>query len=110
MMHFSIFIICLLFLLYNNSIFVILFLFIFCKGFKESKIACCGSGLYRGINSCGGKRSVVKEYELCKNASEYVFFDPGHPSEMVNQQFAKLMWSGTPNVIGPYNLKTLFEL
>ncbi|GMY34847.1 GDSL esterase/lipase 1-like [Fagus crenata] len=79
-------------------------------GFKESKIACCGSGLYRGINSCGGKRSVVKEYELCKNASEYVFFDPGHPSEMVNQQFAKLMWSGTPNVIGPYNLKTLFEL
>ncbi|KAM3742763.1 hypothetical protein ACB098_07G092400 [Castanea mollissima] len=43
-------------------------------GFKEGNIACCGIGPYKGINSCGGKRSV-KEYELCENASEYLFFD-----------------------------------
>ncbi|XP_059458285.1 GDSL esterase/lipase 2-like [Corylus avellana] len=78
-------------------------------GFKEGKIACCGSGPYRGTPSCGGKRSV-KEYELCENASDHVFFDFGHPSERANQQFAKLMWSGTPDVTGAYNLKALFEL
>ncbi|KAM3694945.1 hypothetical protein ACJW31_07G093200 [Castanea mollissima] len=43
-------------------------------GFKEGNIACCGIGPYKGINSCGGKRSV-KECELCENASEYLFFD-----------------------------------
>ncbi|KAK4591489.1 hypothetical protein RGQ29_021621 [Quercus rubra] len=77
-------------------------------GFKISKIACCGTGPYGGIFSCGGKRSV-KEYKLCHNVSEYVFFDSIHPSEKANQQFAELMWNGTPNITGPYNLKALFE-
>ncbi|KAL4609729.1 hypothetical protein ACB092_08G002200, partial [Castanea dentata] len=77
-------------------------------GFKEGNIACCGIGPYKGINSCGGKRSV-KEYELCENASEYLFFDTGHLSEKAYQQFAEQMWSGTLNVTGPYNLKELFE-
>uniref|UniRef100_A0A2N9FTY1 SGNH hydrolase-type esterase domain-containing protein n=1 Tax=Fagus sylvatica TaxID=28930 RepID=A0A2N9FTY1_FAGSY len=77
-------------------------------GFKEGNIACCGIGPYKGINSCGGKRSV-KEYELCENASEYVFFDTVHPSEKANKQFAELMWNGTPNITRPYNLKALFE-
>ncbi|KAE8077002.1 hypothetical protein FH972_015612 [Carpinus fangiana] len=78
-------------------------------GFKEGRIACCGSGPYRGINSCGGKRSVER-FELCGNASEYVFFDFAHPSERANQQLAELMWSGTPDITTPYNLKALFEL
>jgi hypothetical protein len=52
----------------------------------------------------------VKGYELCENASEYVFFDSAHLSERANQQVAKLMWSGTSNVTGAYNLKDLFEL
>ncbi|GMY34860.1 GDSL esterase/lipase 1-like [Fagus crenata] len=78
-------------------------------GFKEGSIACCGTGPFRGINSCGGKRSV-KEYELCENAGEYVFFDTAHPTEKLNQQLAELMWSGTLDVVGPYNLKALFEL
>ena len=82
------------------------FYYIYCKGFEEGKKACCGSGPYRGIPSCGGKK-LVKEFELCKDTSEYVFFDPGHCSEEANQQFAKLMWIGTPNVIGPHNLKAL---
>ncbi|KAA8546219.1 hypothetical protein F0562_003042 [Nyssa sinensis] len=78
-------------------------------GFKEGKSACCGGGLYRGISSCGGKRGI-KEYQLCHNPSEYLFFDSAHPSEMANQQFAKLMWSGTPNITWPYNLKALFQI
>jgi hypothetical protein len=41
---------------------------------------------------------------------EYVFYDFAHPSETANQQFTKLMWSGTPNVTALYNLKVLFEL
>ncbi|KAK7841648.1 GDSL esterase/lipase 1-like [Quercus suber] len=77
-------------------------------GFKESKIACCGTGPYKGTFSCGGKRSV-KEYELCENVSEYVFFDSIHATEKANKQIAELMWSGTPNITGPYNLAALFE-
>ncbi|KAF3952618.1 hypothetical protein ACB098_11G157800 [Castanea mollissima] len=77
-------------------------------GFTEGKIACCGTGPYKGIPSCGG-RKTVKEYELCENISDYVFFDSGHPTEKAYQQFAELLWSGTPNITGPYNLKTLFE-
>jgi len=46
----------------------------FYEGFKEGKkMACCGTGPYGGISGCGGMKSV-KEYELCGNASEYVFF------------------------------------
>lgn len=53
-------------------------------------MARCGSGQYRGIDSCGGKRGVT-EYELCDNVSEYVFFDSGHPTERVYQQVSSLM-------------------
>ncbi|XP_059458058.1 GDSL esterase/lipase 2-like isoform X2 [Corylus avellana] len=78
------------------------------NSFKEGKMACCGTGPYRGIPSCGGKRSV-KEYELCGNASEYLFFDSIHPSEKTNEQLAKLLWNGNLDVTWPYNLKALIE-
>ncbi|KAB1209149.1 GDSL esterase/lipase 2 [Morella rubra] len=64
---------------------------------------------YRGINSCGGRRSV-KEYELCDDPKEYVFFDSAHPSQTAHEQLAKLTWSGTPIHTGTYNLKALFQL
>ncbi|KAF3450557.1 hypothetical protein FNV43_RR06644 [Rhamnella rubrinervis] len=76
--------------------------------FKEGKVACCGSGPYRGIFSCGGRRGL-KVYELCDNPSEYVFFDSAHPTERAYQQLAQLSWSGNSSVAGPYNLKALFE-
>ncbi|KAF7151358.1 hypothetical protein RHSIM_Rhsim02G0226600 [Rhododendron simsii] len=77
--------------------------------FEEGKSACCGSGPYRGVISCGGKRGV-KEFELCSNPSEFVFFDAGHPTERLNKQLAQQMWSATtPSIVGPYNLEALFE-
>ncbi|KAK9281883.1 hypothetical protein L1049_004790 [Liquidambar formosana] len=76
-------------------------------GFKEGEAACCGSGAYRGSN-CGGKGGS-EAYELCSNPREYVWFDGGHTTERANLQLAQLLWSGVPNVTGPYNLKQLFE-
>ncbi|XP_009787968.1 GDSL esterase/lipase 5-like [Nicotiana tabacum] len=76
-------------------------------GFKVSIEACCGTGQFRGINSCGGKRQV-KEYELCPNATDHVFFDASHPTEEANRQFAELLWNGTTDVIAPHNLKSFF--
>ncbi|GMN36815.1 hypothetical protein TIFTF001_006326 [Ficus carica] len=78
------------------------------KGFKEAETACCGSGRYRGVSSCGGK-SGVKEFELCDNVSDYFFFDSVHPTEKAYEQLAKLMWSGDSGITEPYNLKELFE-
>ncbi|XP_022749109.1 GDSL esterase/lipase 2-like isoform X2 [Durio zibethinus] len=77
-------------------------------GFKVGNMACCGSGPYRGQSSCGGKRQI-KEYQLCEKASEYMFFDSGHPTERANRQFAELLWHGTPKMTWPYNLKALFN-
>ncbi|KAA0059367.1 GDSL esterase/lipase 5-like [Cucumis melo var. makuwa] len=77
-------------------------------GLKEGKKACCGSGKLRGIYSCGGMRGV-KEFELCENPNEYLFFDSYHPNERAYEQFAKLMWSGDSQVINPYNLKQFFQ-
>ncbi|TQE08703.1 hypothetical protein C1H46_005687 [Malus baccata] len=70
-------------------------------GFSEGKTACCGSGPYRAINSCGGKRGVTK-YQLCDNVAEYVFFDSFHPTEKVYRKLSKLWWK--------HNLKELFEV
>ncbi|KAM3375219.1 GDSL esterase/lipase 5 [Capsicum galapagoense] len=78
-------------------------------GFKISDTACCGTGPFRGILSCGGK-GQVKEYELCKNVKDYLFFDSVHPTELAYQQCAELMWNGTLEVVAPHNLKSLFEL
>ncbi|XP_073226947.1 GDSL lipase-like isoform X2 [Cicer arietinum] len=77
-------------------------------GFKEGGVACCGSGPYKGYFSCGGKRGI-KDYDLCENPSEYVFFDAVHPTERANRIISQFMWSGNQSIAGPYNLKTLFE-
>ncbi|KAI5336653.1 hypothetical protein L3X38_015921 [Prunus dulcis] len=76
-------------------------------GFVEGEAACCGSGVYGGIYNCGGKR-IAEEYNLCKNVSEYVFYDSAHPTDRVYEQFAKQIWSGN-SITTPYNLKALFE-
>ncbi|KAJ7942461.1 GDSL esterase/lipase [Quillaja saponaria] len=81
-------------------------------GFKEGKTACCGTGPYRGVYSCGGKR-IVKEFELCDKPNAYVFWDSYHPTENANKQIAAQMWNRTKrsrsHIFGPYNLKELFQ-
>nr|GEX94905.1 SGNH hydrolase-type esterase domain-containing protein [Tanacetum cinerariifolium] len=77
-------------------------------GFNEGETACCGSGPLRGVFSCGGKRGIP-DYELCDNATEFLFFDSLHPNELASSQFAKMFWKGDPMVTGPYNLKALFD-
>nr|GEX21519.1 lipase, GDSL [Tanacetum cinerariifolium] len=77
-------------------------------GFNDGERACCGSGPFRGIFSCGGKRGIP-DYELCDNVTEFLFFDSLHPNEMAYRQFAELFWKGDPRVTGPYNLKALFD-
>ncbi|CAN8259395.1 unnamed protein product [Cochlearia groenlandica] len=79
-------------------------------GFKQGKMACCGSGPLRGINTCGFRNGPSQGYELCENADDYIFFDPGHLTEKAHRQIAELIWNGPINVTAPYNLKTLLEL
>ncbi|KAK9923843.1 hypothetical protein M0R45_032241 [Rubus argutus] len=80
-------------------------------GFKEGKSACCGTGQFRGVFSCGGKR-IVKEFELCGNPNEYVYWDSFHLTEKAYKQLARQMWSGevvSSKAMGLYNLKDLFR-
>nr|GMC51942.1 GDSL esterase/lipase 5 [Ipomoea batatas] len=75
-------------------------------GFKEGKIACCGTGRFRGVFSCGGKRPV-REFEVCENPKEYVFWDSYHLTESVHKQMADHMWNQPK--LGLYTLKNLFQ-
>ncbi|KAJ4896773.1 GDSL esterase/lipase 3 [Raphanus sativus] len=78
-------------------------------GFKEGKMACCGSGPLRGTPTCG-MNQTGQSYELCEDVTDYLFFDSAHLTEKAHRQIADLIWSGPPNVTGPYNLKALFEI
>ncbi|MBA0864443.1 hypothetical protein Goshw_002950 [Gossypium schwendimanii] len=81
-------------------------------GFKEGETACCGTGEYRGVLSCGGKRPV-KEFQLCKHPQKYVFWDSLHLTERTYKQLADQMWGGATSDshdVGPYNIKQLFRI
>ncbi|KAK6911808.1 GDSL lipase/esterase [Dillenia turbinata] len=77
-------------------------------GFKEGKSACCGSGAYRAGFNCG-QGTQGKDYELCSNPQEYIWFDAGHTTESANLQLATLLWNGTSSVMAPHNLKQFYE-
>ncbi|KAJ7955378.1 GDSL esterase/lipase 1-like [Quillaja saponaria] len=76
-------------------------------GFKDGAKACCGTGPYGGIFTCGGTKKVA-DYELCDNADDYVWWDSFHPTEIIHEQFAKALWNGPSASVGPYNLEDLF--
>ena len=69
--------------------------------------ACCGTGPFGGIFTCGGTKKVT-DYQLCDDADDYVWWDSFHPTERIHQQFAKALWNGPPFSVGPYNLEDLF--
>ncbi|XP_061949336.1 GDSL esterase/lipase 4-like [Populus nigra] len=73
-------------------------------GFKESRYSCCGHGMYNAAH-CG-----IEPYTLCKNPSEYLFFDGWHPTEPGYRILADLFWNGKPSIAAPYNFRQLFDL
>ncbi|KAL9314588.1 hypothetical protein ACSQ67_020040 [Phaseolus vulgaris] len=77
-------------------------------GFKDGVNACCGSGPYGGIFTCGGTKKVT-EFSLCDNAGDHVWWDAFHPTEKIHQQFAMALWNGPCSSVGPYNLEKLFN-
>ncbi|XP_024182872.1 GDSL esterase/lipase 1 [Rosa chinensis] len=76
-------------------------------GFTNGSDACCGIGPYRG-DDCGGDNGT-EPYELCPNPGDYVWWDGGHSTERANLKLAELIWSGTLNTTGPYNVKQFFQ-
>ncbi|OWM74347.1 GDSL esterase/lipase 5-like [Punica granatum] len=76
-------------------------------GFKDGVNACCGTGPYNGILTCGGTKNITT-YELCERGEDYVWWDSFHPTEGIHKQFAEALWSGTPPSVGPYSLQDLF--
>ena len=87
----------------------IYFLF-FNEGFKEGKGVCCGSRQFRRVFNYGGKR-LGKEFQLCTNPNEYLFWDSYHLTQRVYKQLAYQMWNETrkANSVWPYNLRDLFQ-
>ena len=76
-------------------------------GFKDGVNACCGTGPYGGLYTCGGAKNV-KDYQLCDNADDHVWWDSFHPTERIHEQLANTLWSGHPSSVGPFNLEDLF--
>ncbi|XP_065868934.1 GDSL lipase-like [Euphorbia lathyris] len=73
-------------------------------GLRVADVACCGNGTNRATD-CG-----IEAYELCSNASEYVFFDGSHPGDATNLLLAQLLWNGNSTTVIPRNLKDLYDL
>ncbi|XP_074299998.1 GDSL esterase/lipase 5-like [Silene latifolia] len=80
-------------------------------GYKEGKTACCGTGEYRGIASCG-RVSEFGNFELCKDVNDYVFWDSTHLTDKAHNMFANEMWSNKTGSLcyGSYTIKDLFRL
>ncbi|KAG6411612.1 hypothetical protein SASPL_129695 [Salvia splendens] len=76
-------------------------------GFKEGASACCGSGPFGGIFSCGGMKETTA-YDLCDDANDYVWWDSYHPTQRIHQHFGQALWDGPQATLGPYSLRDLF--
>nr|XP_043639606.1 GDSL lipase-like [Erigeron canadensis] len=62
--------------------------------------------VFKGIYKKGG----IKEFAICDNVNDYLFFDSVHLTQVANHQYADMFWSGgDSNLTMPYNLKTLFQ-
>ncbi|KAL4178812.1 hypothetical protein AMTRI_Chr13g117030 [Amborella trichopoda] len=77
-------------------------------GFIEALEACCGTGPFRGLDTCGGKNGVA-EYHLCPDSAVHMWFDAYHCTESVHRQVGQTLWEGTDNVVKPLPLKVFFD-
>ncbi|CAN1288683.1 GDSL esterase/lipase At4g28780 [Linum perenne] len=74
-------------------------------GFKTSKVACCGQGLYNGVGMC------TEMSNLCANRDDYVFWDPYHPTEKaLRLMVQKLKNTTSLDHIRPMNLNTMMAV
>lgn len=72
-------------------------------GFENVNTACCGSGRYGGLPTCGFRNVSV----VCEDASKYVFWDFVHPTAAMNKIAAHQFWTGSFPEVNPFNLKEL---
>uniref|UniRef100_A0A5B7AJJ5 GDSL esterase/lipase n=1 Tax=Davidia involucrata TaxID=16924 RepID=A0A5B7AJJ5_DAVIN len=74
-------------------------------GFKESNTACCGIGKNKGQFTC------LLTQIPCKNRSEYIFWDPYHPTDAANVMAAGLAYNAqSPSDAYPIDIRRLAAL
>ncbi|KAL4191903.1 hypothetical protein AMTRI_Chr06g169590 [Amborella trichopoda] len=78
-------------------------------GFDSGDDACCGSGQNQGEYTCGGKSNATT-YELCQDASTFVWFDSFHYTERIHRLAAYSMWDGNVSYVRPQALKNFFNM
>ncbi|KAF6167320.1 hypothetical protein GIB67_043181 [Kingdonia uniflora] len=74
-------------------------------GFKYTNIACCGAGRLNSILLCTEDVPFV-----CPDRSEYVFWDPFHPSDAFNAIVSEQAYGGKLQDTYPMNVKQLLQL
>lgn len=75
------------------------------QGFSVSNIGCCGGGKYKGQVPC---LPIVEN--LCPNRDQFVFWDPYHPTQAVNEIIGRRSFQGPPSDISPINIQQLAVL
>lgn len=75
------------------------------SGFTVTNRGCCGLGKYKGQLPClpvvGG---------LCPNRNKYIFWDPFHPTQAVNELIGRRFFHGPPSDVSPMNVYQLSQL
>ncbi|KAM0949782.1 putative GDSL lipase/esterase, SGNH hydrolase superfamily [Dioscorea sansibarensis] len=72
-------------------------------GFKETKIACCGSGKFNAESGCTPNATV------CSDRRQYLFWDFLHPTHATAKFFGLAVYSGPEPFATPINFKKLVE-
>ncbi|KAL0914107.1 hypothetical protein M5K25_017611 [Dendrobium thyrsiflorum] len=72
-------------------------------GFKNQNTACCGGGEWNGRVLC------LPVFSPCQNRSEYVFWDPFHPTDAFNVIMSKEAYQGNLQASFPRNVQQLVE-
>ncbi|KAF5478931.1 hypothetical protein F2P56_005452 [Juglans regia] len=73
-------------------------------GFEEIKAACCGQGNYRGKLTC------FETSPHCSNRSDYLFWDPFHPTEAAQRILVDIIFDGPSKYTFPLSLRQLIAL